>query len=158
MLSTTKNIPRISNGYLIFPYNLLSSEHSKVRTIVAYLESNQVTLPNGGHLTPSRWQQLGISFGVHGRKISPWIDLSFQGLSENNAQVVSMRFIASANLLTLVPFINIPYHLELVFRASNDLELFSKLSYKTLQLIEERQPFDGNPLYAILHEPIYCQG
>ena len=69
-----------------------------------------------------------------------------------------MKFIVNANFLTLVPFINIPYHLELVFRASNDLELFSKLSYKTLQLIEGRQPFDGNPLYAILHEPIYCQG
>jgi len=37
-------------------------------------------------------------------------------------------------------------------------KLFSKLSYKTLQLIENRQPFDGNPLYAILHEPLYCQG
>jgi hypothetical protein len=69
-----------------------------------------------------------------------------------------MKFIVSAILLTLVPFINIYIHLEFVFRASNDLELFSKLSYKTLQLIEKHQPFDGNPLYAILHEPLYCQG
>ena len=77
----------MSNGYLTFFYDsdLLSSEHSKVRTIVAYLESNQVTLPNGGHLTPSRWQQLGISFGGHGRKISRWIDPFFQSLSDNNA-------------------------------------------------------------------------
>lgn len=47
---------------------------------------------------------------------------------------------------------------ELVLRAANDLELFQKLSYKTLQLVEEKQSLDGNPLYAILHEPIYCQG
>jgi len=47
---------------------------------------------------------------------------------------------------------------QIVFRAFNDLELFSKISYKTLQLIEQQQSFDGNPLYAILHEPIYCQG
>ncbi|KAF9523862.1 alpha/beta-hydrolase [Crepidotus variabilis] len=47
---------------------------------------------------------------------------------------------------------------QIVFRASSDLELFNKLSYKTLQTIQNSQPFDGNPLYAILHEPLYCQG
>ncbi|KAF8161485.1 Alpha/Beta hydrolase protein [Crassisporium funariophilum] len=76
----------------------------RVRNILGYLGSNRVVLPNGGSLTPSRWQQLGMSFEMH----------------------------------------------ELVFRASNDLELFKKLSYKTLQLIEHQQPFDGSPLYAVL--------
>lgn len=53
----------------------------------------------------------------------------------------------------------VPDHgLELVFRASNDLDLFRKISYKTLQLVQESQSFDGNPIYAVLHEPIYCQG
>ncbi|KAK7472372.1 hypothetical protein VKT23_000489 [Stygiomarasmius scandens] len=47
---------------------------------------------------------------------------------------------------------------QMVFRASNDLELFGKISYKTLQTIEQSQGFDGNPIYAILHEPLYCQG
>ncbi|KAF7980810.1 hypothetical protein HWV62_36420 [Athelia sp. TMB] len=47
---------------------------------------------------------------------------------------------------------------QIVFRASNDLELFQKLSYTTLQNIQDQGPFDTNPLYAILHEPIYCQG
>ena len=47
---------------------------------------------------------------------------------------------------------------ELVFRAWNDLELFQRLDYKTLQLVQTQQSFDGNPLYAVLHEPIYCQG
>ncbi|KAJ3829626.1 alpha/beta-hydrolase [Lentinula raphanica] len=47
---------------------------------------------------------------------------------------------------------------QTVLRAANDLELFGKFSYKTLQNIEHSQSFDGNPIYAILHEPIYCQG
>ena len=47
---------------------------------------------------------------------------------------------------------------ELVFRAWNDLELFGRLDYKTLQMVQAEQTFDGNPLYAILHEPVYCQG
>ncbi|KAJ7901895.1 alpha/beta-hydrolase [Mycena olivaceomarginata] len=47
---------------------------------------------------------------------------------------------------------------QIVFRLTNDLELFGRPSYKTLQNIEAKYSFDGNPLYAILHEPIYCQG
>ncbi|KAK1217229.1 hypothetical protein PQX77_020119 [Marasmius sp. AFHP31] len=47
---------------------------------------------------------------------------------------------------------------QIVLRATNDLELFGKLSYKLLQTIQGSQSFDGNPIYAILHEPIYCQG
>ena len=47
---------------------------------------------------------------------------------------------------------------ELVFRASKELETIGKIGYKTLQLIQQAQSLDGNPLYAILHEAIYCQG
>ena len=32
------------------------------------------------------------------------------------------------------------------------------LSYRCLEKISNRQPFDSNILYAILHEAIYCQG
>jgi len=32
-----------------------------------------------------------------------------------------------------------------------------ELSYGFLVAVEERQRFDTNPLYAILHEAIYCQ-
>jgi len=60
----------------------------------------------------------------------------------------------------LVLTVKRPYWIwtELVFRAWNELEEFGKLSYKTLQMAGEQQSFDGNPLYAILHEQIYCQG
>ncbi|KAJ6593371.1 hypothetical protein B0H19DRAFT_1246154 [Mycena capillaripes] len=47
---------------------------------------------------------------------------------------------------------------QLVFRIANDLEIIGKMTYKTLQLVEEQMGFDGNPFFAILHEPIYCQG
>lgn len=47
---------------------------------------------------------------------------------------------------------------ELVLRATNDLSLFGKLSYKLLQSVVEAQSFDANPIYAILHEQCYCQG
>ena len=43
-------------------------------------------------------------------------------------------------------------------RTYNDLHLFQKLTYKTLSLIQESNNFDSNVLYAVLHEPIYCQG
>jgi len=100
-------------------YDKYPRDIKRVRDILKHLEDNEVVLPDGGRLTVSRWQQLGISFGAHGG-----IDAIHQ----------------------------------LVFRAANDLSLFNKFSYKTLQLIQEKQSFDGNPIYAILHEPLYCQG
>ncbi|KAI9710559.1 MAG: hypothetical protein M1820_002695 [Bogoriella megaspora] len=47
---------------------------------------------------------------------------------------------------------------ELVLRASNDLELFGHLTRPTIARIEHAQGFDENVIYAILHEPLYCQG
>uniref|UniRef100_A0A0W0FIZ2 Putative alpha/beta-hydrolase n=1 Tax=Moniliophthora roreri TaxID=221103 RepID=A0A0W0FIZ2_MONRR len=47
---------------------------------------------------------------------------------------------------------------QIVFRAANDLELYKQLTYKLLQMVEGCQHIDGNPIYAILHEPLYCQG
>lgn len=50
------------------------------------------------------------------------------------------------------------YSPEIIFRAASDLSTFGKFAYKTLQIIQETQVYDGNVLYSILHEPIYCQG
>ena len=47
---------------------------------------------------------------------------------------------------------------ELVLRATNDLELFGKLTYKLLQSVQNESAYDSNPIYAILHEAVYCQG
>lgn len=57
-------------------------------------------------------------------------------------------------------FVNffLSFFLVLVQHAVGDLELFKELTYKTLQSIEAHQSFDGNIIYAIGHETIYCQG
>jgi len=100
-------------------YQKYPQDIKRVRNILAYLEENKVTLPNGGQLTVSRFLQLGIHLGAAG------------GIDQIH---------------------------QTVFRVTNDLELFGKLTFKTLQTIEAKYTFDGNPIYAILHEPIYCQG
>ncbi|KAF9012557.1 alpha/beta-hydrolase [Cyathus striatus] len=102
-------------------YKKYPRDIKRVRDLMHYLESNDVTLPNGGKLTPSRVQHLGMDFGMHG------------GIDKIH---------------------------QLIFRAHKDVELFGKISYKTLQNFEASGGgvIDGNPLYAILHEPIYCQG
>ncbi|KAJ7503070.1 alpha/beta-hydrolase [Mycena galericulata] len=100
-------------------YQKYPQDVKRVRDIVAYLEANEVILPNGGQLTVNRWLHLGIRFGGTG------------GIDRVH---------------------------QTVFRVSNDLEVFGKLTFKTLQLIQSQYPFDGNPIYAILHEPCYCDG
>lgn len=45
----------------------------------------------------------------------------------------------------------------MVFRATNDLDLFGKFSYKLLQTVQDTASFDSNPIFAILHEALYCQ-
>lgn len=47
-------------------YNKYPQDIPKVKNILSYLASNDVTLPNGGKLTVERFQQLGLSFGGHG--------------------------------------------------------------------------------------------
>lgn len=47
---------------------------------------------------------------------------------------------------------------NIVLRSANDLEIFGYLSRPTLSRIESWGTFDNQPLYAVLHEPIYCQG
>lgn len=47
---------------------------------------------------------------------------------------------------------------EIVFRATNDLGLFGRLSHKVLQTVQDAWSLDTNPIFAILHEALYCQG
>ncbi|KAJ7647771.1 alpha/beta-hydrolase [Roridomyces roridus] len=97
-------------------YRKYPRDIQRVRNIVAYLESNEVILPNGGRLSVDRWLHLGILFGATGG-----LDIVHQ----------------------------------LVFRLTNDLESFGRPSFKTLQTIQSGAMFDGNPIYALLHEPCY---
>lgn len=37
----------------------------QVRDIITYLDGNEVLSSNGGRLSPARFQQLGMDFGMH---------------------------------------------------------------------------------------------
>ncbi|KAK4145494.1 Alpha/Beta hydrolase protein [Dichotomopilus funicola] len=45
---------------------------------------------------------------------------------------------------------------SLVLRLNTDLDLFNYFTRASLAQFESRISFDTNPIYAILHEPIYC--
>ena len=47
---------------------------------------------------------------------------------------------------------------EIVLRADTDLSQFGHLTRPTVTAIENAQSFDSNVIYALLHEPLYCQG
>ena len=47
-------------------YSKYPQDISRIRTILTYLDENKVTLPNGGPLSPSRFLQLGMKFGMEG--------------------------------------------------------------------------------------------
>ncbi|KAF8186304.1 alpha/beta-hydrolase [Pholiota molesta] len=47
---------------------------------------------------------------------------------------------------------------QLVFSATNDLQLFGQLSYGLMQNLQAVQRYDTNPFFAIIYEAIYCQG
>lgn len=46
---------------------------------------------------------------------------------------------------------------EVVLRIHNELELYGHLTWGTLELAARQTNYDMNPIYAILHEQIYCQ-
>ncbi|KAK9454643.1 Alpha/Beta hydrolase protein [Dipodascopsis uninucleata] len=46
-------------------YKKFPNDVAKVRKILDFLNRNQVVLPNGGRLTPERFQQFGLDFGRH---------------------------------------------------------------------------------------------
>jgi hypothetical protein len=90
----------------------------RVREIVDYLESHEVNLPGGDRLSPRRFQQLGIAFGM------------------NNG------------------FEQIHYLLEKAFLRD---VANRQISYAFLRGFENSLSFETNPIYAILHESIYCE-
>ena len=94
---------------------------------------NPVTLPNGGILTIRRFQQLGLFLGING---------GFEQL----------------HYLLLDAFSH-PISKEIAERELYDhQQTYPYFSYKFLCAFQNILPFETNPLYAVLHESIYCQG
>ena len=123
-----------------------------MREILRYLEANDITLPSGGRLSVQRFQALGIAFGAK---------------SQSRVEVRTLWEISDVSQMASTPSIvrelrcdlAIPsMAAELVLRATNDLEVHGKLTYHLLSRVEAGHSFDQNPIYFILHEPIYCSG
>lgn len=47
---------------------------------------------------------------------------------------------------------------DLVLRADTDISQFGTLTTPTIIALEQAQSWDSNVIYALLHEPLYCQG
>jgi pimeloyl-ACP methyl ester carboxylesterase len=47
---------------------------------------------------------------------------------------------------------------EMVLQADTDLSQFGHLTRPTVMAIEAAQAYDTNVIYALLHEPLYCEG
>ena len=45
-----------------------------------------------------------------------------------------------------------------MLRATNDLSLFGHLTRPILNRLDQACPFDDHAIYAMVHEPLYCQG
>jgi pimeloyl-ACP methyl ester carboxylesterase len=99
-------------------YERYPEDIERVREIVDYLESHEVSLPGGDRLTPRRFQQLGIAFGMS------------NGLEQ------------------------VHYLLEKAFLRDVSGR---QISYAFLRGFENSLSFETNPIYAILHESIYCE-
>jgi pimeloyl-ACP methyl ester carboxylesterase len=99
-------------------YQRYPADALRAQAVVHYLSTHEVYLPQGGLLSPRRFQQLGLEFGA----------------SDGYEQL--------------------HYLLEEAFVSGSSGQ---ELSYTFLRQLENKQPFDTNPLLAILHEAIYCQ-
>ncbi|MEM3627008.1 MAG: alpha/beta fold hydrolase [Candidatus Bathyarchaeia archaeon] len=100
-------------------YDRYPDDVKRVHDIVDYLTTHEVNLPNGDRVSPRRFQQLGIMFGM------------------GNG------------------FERVHYLLEDAFlRGAYGLEV----NYNFLRGFENVFSFETNPIYAILHEAIYCEG
>ena len=100
-------------------YARYPGDEELVRAVVRHLGEREVILPGGGRLSPERFQQLGLAFGM------------------------SDGFEA------------VHYLLESAFADGPEGR---ELSYNFLVGYERALGFSTNPLFCVLHEPIYCQG
>ena len=100
-------------------YDCFPMDAKQVGQIVSILRGAPVKLPSGGHLTPERFQQLGIVFGFE------------EG------------------------FETIHYMIDEAILKTKGTQ--GQLSYAFLRNVENAQAYETNPIYAFLHEAIYCQ-
>lgn len=100
-------------------YDRYPADIEVVQKIVSLLRSKKVELPDCGILSPERFQQLGITFGMT------------EGFE-------AIHYLLEEALIT----------------NSHGVE---ELSFTFLRALANSQAYETNPIYALLHESIYCQ-
>lgn len=100
-------------------YERYPDDVERVQAVIRYLGEHKVYLPTGGRLSPRRFQQLGLAFGM----------------SDGGDQL--------------------HYMIEDAFVEGAD---GPEMNFVFLREVENAQTFETNPIFAILHEAIYCQG
>jgi len=113
-------------------YQRYPEDVQRIRKIVDYLRTHKVQLPAGGILSVRRFQQIGLGFGL--------------GTFERVHYLIESAFIRLKR-----PSLGYTHLLD-------SLVGEEVLAYSFLRGIENMLDYETNPLYAILHEPIYCQG
>jgi hypothetical protein len=131
-----------------------------VQSIVRYLASQPgggPLLPSGTRLTPRAFQLLGLSGLGSSGGLWFWFGLLLlgSGLSlPTNRQPTTNRPPTDPNATPKPPkggFERLHYLLETFFDADREMSPFFARSF------EGWMPWETNPIYALLHESIYCQ-
>ena len=162
-------------------YKRFPSDIKRVRNIVRALYSQEKTeremgraggvkLPSGGVLTVRRFLQLGILLGIDGgmEKLHYMIEeVTAANIQEQEGDTERRgkqhTYIRIRNEMKKGNMYDIMLHQAFLPRpyvVSDEVVFDSppkKFSRQFLRRVEEVQPFEEHPLYAILHEPIYCQ-
>lgn len=99
-------------------YERYPEDVEQAKEIVNHLTSHEVNLPNGDRLSPRRFQQLGLLFGMS------------------------------------YGFERVHYLLEQAFIGDTANR---QISYAFMRGFENSLWFETNPIYAMLHESIYCE-
>jgi len=112
-------------------YQRYPEDIQRVQKIVNYLRTHKVQLPGGGILSVRRFQQIGLGFGL--------------GTYERVHYLLESAFVRLKR-----PSVGYTHLLD-------SLVGEEVLSYPFLRGIENMLDYETNPLYAVLHESIYCQ-
>ncbi len=95
--------------------------------------------------------------GERVRRILKYLDLWGKGVNlPNGGKLTPKRFMEIGVMFGKHGGLDAVH--DVVLRAWNDLEMFDTFTRPTRSMIESQGTFDDHPIYAILHEAIYCQG
>ena len=137
-------------------YQRYPHDAALVRRIVASLAADPPAMPSGGLLTPRRFLQLGLCLGSGSgmeelHNLLEWAFPEGEGAPAGPAEEAPPR---RGGLLGALQS-----RLSFGRRRTGEPEVSrERVSRSFLRQVCAMQAWESNPLYAVLHEAIYCQG